>query len=122
MKNKVALHYLILIFSYIIFYIIGGLIHYNSLEELTILDFFYFLKGIYTHFIDSMFCKTGYHNYYIMRIIAYISLILLIINNIAFICKQNKFTITMFYFWNGIVFGIPNLYIFGFLFILITTR
>ena len=78
------------------------------------------INSVYKFFIHSLFCGVESRNYFTMRIIAYSCLALLILTHIAFIRKQNKFTIKMFYFWNNIIFGLPNAYIFAIIVFLAT--
>ena len=115
--NKILFHYLL---SFVINILVICVLNIIRIKlEMEALPILAITKKMYYFFIESI-SNTSYHNIYIMRIIAYSCLALLITTHIAFIRKQNKFTITMFYFWNNIVFGFPNLYIFGFLFFIIT--
>ena len=124
MNKKILFHYLLsfLLFWFpffivlVMFQIFFGFTGFKSI----LVDLYNLLQKKYSLYGGILFSEPFLSNFILLRIVAYSCLVLLTISNIAFICKQNKFTITMLYFWNNIFFGFFNEYIFGSIVLFIT--
>lgn len=124
---KILFHYIVvLVIFFIQLFIIMSIWDYGNTSDINrysvpalynVLQRFY--NPLYA-FIKSY--KYLYHNHIIVGTIGYSLIVFCIISNINFIRKQTKKTIIMLYFWNNLVFGIPNAYIFGILGLLASSR
>ena len=117
---KILFHYIVvLVILFVQYLIIMSIWDYGNISDINrysvpalynVLQYIY--EPLYV-FIRSY--KYLYHNHIIVGTIGYSLIVFCIISNINFIRNQTKKTIIKLYFWNNIIFGFPNMYIFGIL-------
>ena len=120
MNKKILFHYtvvlVILFVQYLIIWVIKNYVSTSAINRYSLISLYNMLQDIYHPLYAFIkLYKYIYHNQIIIGTIGYSLIVFCIISNINFIRNQTKKTIIMLYFWNNIILGFPNVYIFGIL-------